>query len=80
MNDNIVTIRRFVDSENNVKGRFFEQYGNLYFINTMDLKELLLTKENKPLFDKKIKDFSSVKRLKEIAPEMRDISSYNFLT
>lgn len=78
MNDGIVTVRRFVDSEDKIKGRFFEQYGNLYFINNMDLKELLLTKENKQLFDKKIKEFSSLGRLKEIAPEIRDISNYNF--
>lgn len=78
MSENIVSIRRFTDSDGKIKARFYSQYDNLYLIDSMDLKELILTKENSNLFEKRIKEIVNAGRLKEIAPEMRDISNYNF--
>lgn len=78
MSENIVSIRRFTDLEGKIKARFYIQYDNLYLIDSMDLKELILTKENSNLFEKKIKEIVNAGRLKETSPEIKDVSNYNF--
>ena len=79
MSENIVSIRRFTDSDGKIKARFYSQYDNLYLIDSMDLKELILTKENSNLFEKKIKEIVNAGRLKETSPAKKTTSSRLFL-